>query len=70
MIFRYTDPELWEFLQLASCIDPRFKSMPYVTDAERKKLFKRLATKVVDMQKESLSGLGTLVLLLLLILFL
>ena len=32
---RYTDPDIVQFLKDSSCLDPRFRSMPYLDETEK-----------------------------------
>ena len=68
---RYTDRESLDFMLEASALDPRFKSLPYITDDQRNEVFNRLvdrvhninATKVIHcyfiLKKKFLESLGS-----------
>ncbi|XP_069105739.1 E3 SUMO-protein ligase ZBED1-like [Argopecten irradians] len=45
---RYTDHTMKLFLHESSCIDPRFKAMPYLDDAAKEEVYKSLAQKSED----------------------
>ena len=49
--FRYSDPDMMLFLRESSCLDPRFKAMPYLDDEERDKVYKSLAQKAEDVNQ-------------------
>jgi len=55
-ILRYTG--LKEQLYLASSLDPRFKSLPFLTDDEREEVFTQLTdnTKTLATEKSSVSA--------------
>jgi hypothetical protein len=48
-IYRYTDPKVEEFLLMSSSMDPRFKSLPYLDETRRLRLFEALQQKAVEM---------------------
>ena len=43
---RYTDRESLDFMLEASALDPRFKSLPYITDDQCNEVFNRLVDRV------------------------
>lgn len=47
---RYTDPEMQLFLRESSCLDPRFKAIPYITEDDREEVFNSLVKKVQQLQ--------------------
>lgn len=50
--FRYSEATMVEFLHLASAIDPRFKSLPYVDDSRREDVFSMLQARTTLAQEE------------------
>ena len=48
---RYEDPELRIFLFLATAIDPRFHSLPFISGEERTRVFAELAVNVEKVRK-------------------
>ena len=54
---RYTDPDIVQFLKDSSCLDPRFRSMPYLNETEKLGVYTALTLKAVslnDQQQKSL----------------
>ena len=54
---RYTDPDIVQFLKDSSCLDPRFRSMPYLDETEKLGVYTALTLKAVslnDQQQKSL----------------
>lgn len=56
---RYTDRETKETLSLSSALDPRFKSLPFLTAAERVDIMGLLAAKATALHSESNGTDGT-----------
>ena len=48
---RYEDPELRIFLLMATAIDPRFHSLPFISAEERIRVFAELAVNVENLRK-------------------
>nr|XP_054594517.1 E3 SUMO-protein ligase ZBED1-like [Nothobranchius furzeri] len=45
---RYTDPDLQKYLQKATALDPRFKSLPSHDEASLDRLYRDLATEILE----------------------
>ncbi|XP_026112867.1 zinc finger BED domain-containing protein 4-like [Carassius auratus] len=50
---RYTDPNLHDCLQIATALDPRFKSLPYLEDS-RDKLYRNIIHEILEHEQQGL----------------
>lgn len=44
---RYTDPNLQVYLQMATVLDPRFKSLPYLDDDSPETLYRNISQEIL-----------------------
>lgn len=51
---RYTDPNLHEYLQMATALDPRFKSLPYLDEDSRDKLYRNIINEILEHEQQVL----------------
>lgn len=51
---RYTDPDLQKYLQKATALDPRFKSLPSLDEPSLVRLFRDLATEILEHEPQVL----------------
>ena len=46
-IYRYTEPDLLDMLHVAAALDPRFKSLPYIPEEDRRDISKSMSKKAM-----------------------
>ena len=51
---RYTNPDLLKYLQKATALDPRFKSLPFIDEPSRVQLFRDLTTEILEHEQQVL----------------
>lgn len=51
---RYTDPNLHDYLQMATALDPRFKSLPYLDVDSRDKLYRNIIREILEREHQVL----------------
>lgn len=49
---RYTDPDLQKYLQIATTLDPRFKSLLSLDEASQVRIFKDLTTLILEQEPQ------------------
>ncbi|KAJ8346859.1 hypothetical protein SKAU_G00282600 [Synaphobranchus kaupii] len=49
---RYTDPALHDYLQRATALDPRFKSLPSLDESSRVRLYRDLTTDILEHEQQ------------------
>ena len=49
---RYTDPDIVQLLKDSSCLDPRFRSMPYLDETEKLGVYTALTLKAVSLNDQ------------------
>lgn len=49
---RCTDPDLQKYLQKATALDPRFKSLPSLDESSLDRLYKDLATEILEYEPQ------------------
>ncbi|XP_077095961.1 E3 SUMO-protein ligase ZBED1-like [Siphateles boraxobius] len=49
---RYTDPDLQEYLQKATALDPKFKSQPSLDESSLDRLYKDLTTEILEYEPQ------------------
>ncbi|XP_042613353.1 E3 SUMO-protein ligase ZBED1-like [Cyprinus carpio] len=51
---RYTDPNLHDYLQMATALDPRFKSLPYLDEDSCDKLYRNIIREILEHEHQGL----------------
>lgn len=51
---RYTNPHIQCYLHRATALDPRFKSLPYLEDASRQKVYSDLTKEILEIEEQVL----------------
>lgn len=51
---RYTDPNLHDYLQMATALNPRFKSLPYLDEDSRDKLYRNINREILEHEQQVL----------------
>ncbi|XP_052408630.1 E3 SUMO-protein ligase ZBED1-like [Carassius gibelio] len=54
LAMRYTDPNLHDYLQIATALDPRFKSLPYLDEDSRDKLYRNIINEILEHEQQGL----------------
>ena len=49
---RYTDLDTLQFLKESSCLDPRFRSMPYLDETKKLDVYTALTLKAVSLNEK------------------
>ncbi|GAA6080654.1 E3 SUMO-protein ligase ZBED1-like, partial [Tachysurus ichikawai] len=51
---RYTDPNLHDYLEMDTALDPRFKSLPYLDEDSRDKLYRNIIREILEHEQQGL----------------
>lgn len=51
---RCTDPNLHDYLQMATALDPRFKSLPFLDEDSRDKLYRNIIREILEQEQQVL----------------
>ncbi|KAJ8356661.1 hypothetical protein SKAU_G00194550 [Synaphobranchus kaupii] len=57
---RYTDPALHDYLQRATALDPRFKSLPSLDESSRVRLYRDLTTHILEHEQQKKTAMAEL----------